>query len=241
VDNPFGHLIRPYGQAMPGMSRTLLTRWRAIRRRLSWHRRSLAAALTAVAVVTGIAAARPAPPATIDVLVAASDLAGGSALTASDVEVAQVPTQFVPAGALRPPEAALDGRVLAAPMRPGEVVTDVRLVGPTVLDGYAPAGGSEIVGTPVRIGDSGAVRLVRPGDRVDVLAATGSDEFAAQSGAAAVAVVAPGVRVVTVPQEQDDLAVAEGALIVVATSERVAEQLAAAAVTSRLSLTLRPD
>jgi pilus assembly protein CpaB len=225
---------------MLGISHPLLPRWRAIRRRLSWHRRILAAALTAVAVVTGIAAARPAPPPTIDVLVAATDLAGGSVLSGSDVEVARLPTQFVPQGALGPADAALDGRVLAGPIRPGEVITDVRLVGASVLDGYAPAGSNEIVGTPVRIGDAGAVRLVHPGDRIDVLAATGSAEFAPES-AAAVEVVAPGVRVVTVPQEQDDLGVADGALIVVATSERVAERLAAAAMTSRLSLTLRPD
>ncbi len=48
--------------------------------------------------------------------------------------------------------------------------------------------------------------------------------------AAEVAVVASDVQVVTVPQEQDDLAVVDGALIVVATSERVAEQLASSAV-----------
>jgi pilus assembly protein CpaB len=225
---------------MPGISRTLLPRWRAIRRRLSWHRRMLAAVLTAITVVTGIAAARPAPPPTADVLVAATDLAGGSLLRSSDVEVARLPTQSVPAGALRPAKLAINGRVLAGPMRPGEVVTDVRLVGAGVLDGYAAAAGAETVGTPVRIADAGAVRLVQPGDRVDVLAATGSGEFAPES-AAAVEVVAPGVRVVTVPQEQDDFGAADGALIVVATSERVAERLAAAAVTSRLSLTLRPN
>ena len=54
-------------------------------------------------------------------------------------------------------------------------------------------------------------------------------------------VVASGVRVVTVPTEQDDLAVADGALIVVAVTDRIAADLAGAAVSSRLSLTLRPD
>jgi pilus assembly protein CpaB len=228
---------------MPGVSRTLPSRWRALRRRLSWHRRLLAAALTAVAVITGIAAARPAPPPTTAVLVAVSDLAGGSLLTRSDVEVTRLPTAFVPSGALSPGQTGVEGRVLAGPMRAGEVVTDVRLVGPSLLAGY-DAGGAGVVAAPVRIGDAGAVRLVRPGDRIDVLAAAAPTEFSADEGggAFAVEVVASDVPVVTIPTEQDDLAaVADGALIVVAATERVAERLAAAAMTSRLSLTLRPD
>ena len=99
-----------------------------------------------------------------------------------------------------------------------------------------------MVATPVRIADAGAVRLVRPGDRIDVLAAGVPSELAAAGlTAAEVEVVASDVQVVTVPKESDDVAVVDGALIVVATSEQVAEHLAAAAVTSRLSLTLRPD
>jgi pilus assembly protein CpaB len=226
---------------MPGVSRTLPARWRALRRRLSWHRRTLAASLAAVAVITGIAAARPAPPPATDVFVAAADLPGGSLLSRSDIEVRGLPTAFVPTGALRPGQAGVEGRVLAGPMRAGEVMTDVRLVGASLLAGYDAGGG--LVAAPVRIGDAGAVGLIRPGDRVDLLAAAAPTEFSTHEsgGVSAVEVVASDVRVVTIPEEQDDLAVADGALIVVATSERVAEELAGAAVTSRLSLTLRPD
>ena len=223
------------------MSPTLSSRWRAIRRRLAWHRRTLAAALTAVAVVTGIAAARPAPPPTTGVVVAAHDLSGGSVLTATDVKVRQLPVGVVPAEPMTA-LSAVEGRVLAGPMRAGEVVTDVRLVGPALLEGYTSTAGVTLVATPVRIADAGAVRLVRPGDRIDVLAAGVPSELAAAGiTAAEVAVVASDVQAVTVLQQSDDLAVVDGALIVVATSEQVAEQLAAAAVTSRLSLTLRPD
>ena len=223
------------------MSPTLPSRWRAIRRRLAWHRRTLAAALTAVAVVTGIAAARPAPPPTTGVVVAAHDLSGGSVLTATDVKVRQLPVGVVPAEPMTA-LSAVEGRVIAGPMRAGEVVTDVRLVGPALLEGYTSTAGVTVVATPVRIADAAAVRLVRPGDRIDVLAAGVPSELAAAGlTAAEVEVVASDVQVVTVPQESDDLAVVDGALIVVATSEQVAEHLAAAAVTSRLSLTLRPD
>ena len=200
----------------------------------------LAAALTAVAVVTGITAARPAPPPTTEVVVAANDLSGGSVLTATDVKITRLPVGVVPAAPMA--ASAVEGRVLAGPMRAGEVVTDVRLVGPALLEGYTSTAGATVVATPVRIADAGAVRLVRPGDRIDVLAAGVPSELAAAGiTAAEVAVVASDVQVVTVPQESDDLAVVDGALIVVATSEQVAEHLAAAAVTSRLSLTLRPD
>jgi Flp pilus assembly protein CpaB len=201
----------------------------------------LAAALTAVAVVTGIAAARPAPPPTTEVVVAANDLSGGSVLTATDVKITRLPVEVVPAVPMAA-LSAVEGRVLAGPMRAGEVVTDLRLVGPALLEGYTSTAGVTVVATPVRIADAGAVRLVRPGDRIDVLAAGVPSELAAAGiTAAEVAVVASDVQVVTVPEESDDLAVVDGALIVVATSEQVAEDLAAAAVTSRLSLTLRPD
>jgi Flp pilus assembly protein CpaB len=225
---------------MPGIPVALPTRWRALRRRLSWHRRLLAALLTGVAVITGIAAARPAPPPSIEVFVAASDLPGGAPLSESDVDVTRLPTAFMPAGALRPGQASVAGRVLAGPMRSGEVVTDVRLVGASLLAGY-DSGGTVLVAAPVRIADAGAVRLVRPGDRIDVLAAAPAEVPTGDGTAmSTVEVVASDVLVVTVPVEQDDLAVADGALIVVATTERGAGQLAGAAVTSRLSLALRP-
>ena len=66
---------------------------------------------------------------------------------------------------------AVEGRVLAGPMRAGEVVSDLRLVGPALLEGYTSTPGVTVLATPVRIADAGAVRPARPGDRIDVLAA----------------------------------------------------------------------
>ena len=65
------------------------------------------------------------------------------------------------------PEALADdpvGRVLAAPLRAGEPVTDVRLVGP------ADRGPTRLVAVPVRLPDPGMVALLRVGDRIDLLA-----------------------------------------------------------------------
>jgi Flp pilus assembly protein CpaB len=129
---------------------------------------------------------------------------------------------------------ALAGRVLAGPVRAGEPITDVRLVGRSLLEGY----GDGLVATPVRIADAESARLLRSGDVIDVLAATA----AAETGAGEARLVAAGVRVVVVPRAEDSAlgggGFGEGALVVLATTPATATRLASAAVTSRLSLTI---
>ena len=167
-----------------------------------------------------------APPST-SVVVAARDLPGGVALTRSDLRSARLPRALVPRGALRVASAAL-GRATAGPVRAGEPITDVRLLGPALV---RAVGGAATVAAPVRIADPGAVALLRPGDRVDVVSA-------GSTGSEPPRMVASNVPVVGVPPPDSDGA-AEGALIVLATSPDVAARLVAAAATSRLSLTVR--
>ncbi|MCF6522312.1 RcpC/CpaB family pilus assembly protein [Streptomyces sp. JJ36] len=62
----------------------------------------------------------------------------------------------------------------------------------------AAAPGAEQVAAPVRIADAAAVRLLRPGDRVDVVAGSAGDAGHASSGAARV--LARGARVAEVPE-----------------------------------------
>ncbi|CAG7638216.1 conserved hypothetical protein [Actinacidiphila bryophytorum] len=94
----------------------------------------------------------------------------------------------------------------------------------------------------MRITDAAAVRLLRPGDRVDVLAAA--------------RVVASGARVVAVPEQvggQDtstaaegsglptataDAGAAGGALVVLAVPRRIAAALSGAAMSSPLAVAL---
>ena len=57
------------------------------------------------------------------------------------------------------------GRTLAAPLRAGEPVTDVRLVGPALAAG---APGADAL--PVRLPDAGMVGAARAGDRIDLIA-----------------------------------------------------------------------
>ncbi|WP_229711901.1 hypothetical protein [Streptomyces daqingensis] len=86
------------------------------------------------------------------------------------------------------------------------------------------------VSAPVRIADAAAVRLLRPGDRVDVIAS--------QEGSAPPRTVATGARVERLPKHVETDPV-DGALVVLAVPRRTATALAGAAVTSRLAVTLR--
>lgn len=193
---------------------------RDLLRAASRHRALLAAGLAAAAVASGLSAVAPAAAPTVPVLTAARDLAAGAVLAADDLEPAAVPRDLVPDGALGDPAAAV-GRVVAGPVRRGEPLTDVRLLGAALL----PAGGS--VAVPVRLAEPATGALVRAGDVVDVLSAS-------PEGGSAAAVVATGLSVLSVPDLQD--AAGEGALVVVAATRTVAARLAAAAVTGRLSV-----
>ena len=195
----------------------------AVRRR--WL---LSGGLAAAAVATALPVLAPSAPTAVAVLAAARDLAAGTALTAGDLVPVRLPTGAVPDGVLAANE-PIAGRLLAGAVRRGEPVTDVRLVGPGLL---ASLGVPDLVAVPVRLADPASAGLLRAGDRVDVLAAgTGPDApVSAVVGAA-------GSPVLVVPPPGTGL---EGALVVLATSPSTAARLAAAAVSSRLSVTVRP-
>lgn len=193
---------------------------RDLLRAASRHRVLLSAGLIAGAVASGLSAVAPAAPATAPVLVAARDLPAGTTLAPDDLVAAAVPREQVPSGALAD-EVAAAGQVLAGPVRRGEALTDVRLLGAALL----PAGSS--VAVPVRVAEPATAALVAAGDRVDVLSA-------APEGGLAARLVASGLSVLAVPALED--AVGEGALLVLAASRETAARLAAAAVTGRLSV-----
>lgn len=116
-----------------------------------------------------------------------------------------------------------------------------------------------VVSAPVRIADAAAVRLLHPGDRVDVLAAPATGQT---RGPAAAHVIARGAKVTDVPRpgraaadtgagdldpggfDTGDFGPGEseaaggGALVVLAVPRRTAAALAGAAATSRLAVAL---
>src|SRR3954466_6141092 len=115
-------------------------------------RRVLAALGAAVAVLAAVKAVTPHPPRTVAVWAAARDLSGGSPLSTADVRAVALPVRSVPAGVL-PAGAPIAGRLLAAPMRRGEPITDVRLLGPSLLTSLPDPG---LVAVPVRVTDGSA-------------------------------------------------------------------------------------
>lgn len=193
---------------------------RALLRAASRHRVLLASGLAAAAVASGLSAVAPAPAPSVRVLTAAQDLPAGAVLGADDLVAADVPHALLPDGALTD-LAAVKGRLVAGPVRRGEPLTDVRLLG----SGLLPRGSE--VAVPVRLAEPATGALVQVGDTVDVLSAS-------PDGGASAQVVATGLSVLSVPAL--DEAAGEGALVVVAAGRSTAARLAAAAVTGRLSV-----
>ena len=197
-----------------------------LRRALARHRVLLAAGLAAGAVAAGLTAVLPPPESQVQVLTAARDLPAGAVLAPDDVVVALVPGVLLPAGALVGPADAV-GRLIAGPVRRGETLTDVRLLGAGLLRQQPGS-----VAAPVRIGDADTLELLRVGDRIDILAAD------PQRGGDAV-VVAEDVPVLAVPQRRrTDPGLTGGGLLVVAVSEATALRLAGLGVSSFLSVVL---
>jgi len=162
---------------------------------------------------------------------AARDLAGGAPLHAADLVLQRVPVALVPVGALGP-AAHVVGRMLAAPVRRGEPLTDVRLLAPSLL---AALGRPGLVAVPVRVADgAAATALVHAGDVADVLATGPLDD----TGSAEPIAVATAVTVLSVPG-RDETAGGDAGLVVVAVTPQQAAALASAAAGSRLSLVLR--
>ncbi len=144
---------------MPVLPDPARRRWRAVRRAVLRRRRLLAALFAGVAVLLGVSAVATPPPATVPVLVAAHDLPAGAEIRADDVVTARFAPGTAPDGLARAPA----GRVLAAPVRRGEPVTEVRLVGEAMTEGRP-----DLVALPVRLPDAASVQLLEVGDEVDL-------------------------------------------------------------------------
>lgn len=158
---------------LPDRIATALRRYRRGGRTVRAARRILAVALFLAAA--GFASVRPAAPAEgVRVLVAATDLDIGAALREGNLRTATV--RAPPDGALAADAGSggpAVGRVLAGPVRRGEILTDVRLVADS-----GPRAGPGRVAVPVTLDDSGVIDLLRPGMHVAVVA-VGDDGAAA--------------------------------------------------------------
>jgi Flp pilus assembly protein CpaB len=208
---------------------SFLPLYRRLRRAVLGRRRLLAALCAAAAVATGVRAATAPPLPTTVVVTAARDLPSGTVLRGEDLRAVDYGPSSVPTGTLQARD--LIGRTTAGPMRAGEPLTDVRLVRGSLLDGYPGR-----VLAPVRVADADSVRLLRAGDRIDLMAADPEGEVAD--------LVAESVPVVAVPERRRGpdtgvLATGSGALVVVAVDGSTARRLAQSAVSSYISVVIR--
>ena len=143
--------------------------WSRGGRRAAWRvvqlRKGLAAVAVALAVWVALQALSPEPPAREQAVVAAADLAAGHRLTPSDVTLAPIHPESTPRSRTSDPGTVV-GQTLGQPVEAGEVLTAARLRPARGLAALPP--GRRALHVPVV--DAGAVGLVRPGDRVDVIA-----------------------------------------------------------------------
>ena len=190
------------------------------------HRRVLAALAAALAALSALSALRPSPPPTRAVAVAAHDLPSGTRLATDDVGTARLPPAAVPDGSYAPGDVPL-GRLVAAPVRRGEPLTDAGVVGPGLA---ALLAGDQVLAS-VEVASATAL-LVRPGDLVDVVAGHATTRAPSTAD-----VVAAGATVVAVPRSEIGT---HGRVLVLAVDAAAALDVVQAALVAPLQVLVRP-
>ncbi len=164
-----------------------------------------------------------------EIVVAARDLSSGVELTADDIRVENRTAATVPDGA-QSDVGAVIGTTLAGPARRGEVLTDVRVLGPRLAESVA---GPDARIVPLPLSDSALLDLVRPGDVVDVLAAgpesSGTD--------AQPQLVATNAVVVLVSDKPKGAGSGSDRVVLVAVAAHTANNVAGAALLRTVTLT----
>lgn len=208
----------------PPLRRRVGDRWTSLRRAVLRRRRLLAALCVGGATLAAMRTVAPPPPETVELLVAARDLPAGAAIADDDVRATRVPADAVPDSVVPAPV----GATLAAPLREGEPVTDVRLVGPELVDA---APGTTAV--PVRFSDAGQAALLDVGDRVDVLATDPQERTTTT--------VAYDAVVLAVPAADEADGALAGRVVVLGIPESDVQHVTSSAVTAFVTYAWRSD
>jgi len=196
-------------------------------RAFRWHRRWFAAILAAVAVLATLDALSPAASGTVSVVVAAHEIAGGSTIAASDLEVLPFPASVVADGAFDDPSGLVGKEVVVT------IPARRPLTGADLLDAAALVGPGKVA-VPVRFSDAGTVAILRVGSRVDVLGQNAPD--------AVVGTIARDLRVVAIPGSEAGGALGSssgGGLVLVEADEAQSAAILAAASGGTLGYVLR--
>ena len=204
---------------------------RLLAARPDWSR-TLAArriAAGALVVLAAVVALRSDPQGDrTEIVVASHDLASGVELTADDVKLENRTATMVPDGAQSDVDAIV-GATLAGPARRGEVLTDVRVLGPRLAESVA---GPDARIVPLPLADTAVLDLVRPGDVVDVLAAGSEADADARPQ-----LVATNAVVVLVSEKPKGAGNGSDRVVLVAVGAHAANELAAAALLQTVTLT----
>lgn len=193
-------------------------------RAIARHRRALAAVAAAVAVLATITALQPDRGPTVAVVVAARPLSSGVTVTDADLTLAEVPVALVPSDALTNVADAV-GHSINAPVTLRSIFTSA-----TVASGQALASPGHVV-VALPLADESIARLVKPGTRLDLLAATAS----------ATGVLARDVRVVAAPQPEGGTfgSLNSGRVALVEVTPEVAVQVAQSARSGGVTIAVR--
>jgi Flp pilus assembly protein CpaB len=207
----------------PSVLSRLIHDWRPDWTRTMAARRVVAAGLVVLAAVATLRSDPHGEQA--DIVVAARDLSPGIELTTADVKLEKRLAATVPDGAAATVDKVV-GSTLAGPARRGEVLTDVRLLGPRLAQ---LAAGSDARIVPLHLSDTALLDLVRPGDVVDVLAAADDDLDPR--------VVATDAVVVLVSEKQKGAGAAGDRVVLVALPAHAANDVAGATLMQAVTLT----
>lgn len=225
---------RPQSSGPRTLAPLLRERWDVLWHGPGFGRAVLLRRIAAVLLVAlaGVLALAPwSEPAGIPVVVATHELSPGTVLGGGEVVLRELPAQAVPDGATHSTGAVL-GRTLAAPVRRGEPLTDVRLAGPELTRAISkdPAA----VSVPLRLPDPGIAALLHPGAVVDVvtLGERQDEPVVLAQGAEVLAVLAPG-------SGRGRGAATEGGLVLVALDPVRANRVAGVSLSQALTVTLR--
>jgi Flp pilus assembly protein CpaB len=204
---------------------------RLLAARPDWSR-TLAArriAAGALVILAAVVALRSDPQGDrTEIVVATRDLPSGVELTADDVRLENRTAATVPDGAQSDVDAVV-GATLAGPARRGEVLTDVRVLGPRLAESVA---GPDARIVPLPLADSAVLDLVRPGDVVDVLAAGSESDADARPQ-----LVATNAVVVLVSEKPKGAGNGSDRVVLVAVGAHTANEVAAAALLQTVTLT----
>ena len=189
--------------------------------------RRIAAAV--LVLLAGVSAVRANPQGDrTPVIVAAHDLSPGTAVSAGDIVVENRLAATLPDGA-QTELATVVGAMPAGPVRRGEILTDVRILGSRLAESAAGPDGRIV---PLHLADSAVLDLVRAGDVVDILAAPdGGTESIPR-------VVATDAVVVLVSAKPKSATGGNDRVVLVALPPTAANAVAGAALVDTVTLTL---